>query len=53
MVERLPEKNRLTILVAMPPSKDGDNALQIKEKSTENCSVFIMLKITARSASDI
>ena len=37
----------------MLPSKYEDNALQIKEKSTERTAPFFVLEVTARSAADI
>ena len=37
----------------MLPSKYEDNALQIKEKSTERTAPFFVLEVTARSAVDI
>ena len=37
----------------MLPSEYGDNALQIKEKSTERTAPFFVLEVTARSAADI
>jgi len=37
----------------MLPSKYEDNALQIKEKSTERTTPFFVLEVTARSAADI
>ena len=37
----------------MLPSKYEDNALQIKEKSTERTASFFVLEVTARSAVDI
>ncbi|EOC31168.1 putative transposase [Neisseria meningitidis 2001001] len=37
----------------MLPSKYEDNALQIKEKSTERTAPFFCIEVTARSAADI
>ena len=37
----------------MLPSENEDNALQIKEKSTERTTPFFVLEVTARSAADI
>jgi len=34
----------------MLPSENEDNALQIKEKSTERTTPFFVLEVTARSA---
>ncbi len=42
-----------TRLADMLPSKYEDNALQIKEKSTERTAPFFVLEVTARSAADI
>ena len=37
----------------MSPSKYEDNALQIREKSTERTAPFFVLEVTAHSAADI
>ena len=42
-----------TRLADMLSSKYEDNALQIKEKSTERTASFFVLEVTARSAVDI
>ena len=42
-----------TRLADMSPSKYEDNALQIKEKSTERTAPFFVLEVTAHSAADI
>ena len=46
-------KRGCTRLADMLPSKYEDNALQIKEKSTERTASFFVLEVTARSAVDI
>ena len=46
-------KRGCTRLADMLPSKYEDNALQIKEKSTERTASFFVLQVTARSAADI
>jgi len=46
-------KRGCTRLADMLPSKYEDNALQIKEKSTERTAPFFVLEVTARSAVDI
>ena len=46
-------KRGCTRLADMLSSKYEDNALQIKEKSTERTASFFVLEVTARSAVDI